>query len=63
MGLRLFKVLKSNPETKDIPVITLTSYAMEEDRERFMREEFDGYILKPINVKDFSEEVKKYIHP
>lgn len=60
-GIEAIKILKSDTETKDIPVIALTSYAMEGDRERFMREGFNGYISKPINVKSFLGTVEKYI--
>ena len=59
-GVEAIRILKSDPETKDIPVIALTSYAMEGDRERFLREGFNGYIPKPIKVKSFIETIKKY---
>ncbi|MEK6692619.1 MAG: response regulator [Nitrospirota bacterium] len=62
-GIEAIKILKSDSETKDIPVIALTSYAMAGDRERLLNEGFNGYIPKPINVKNFIKEVKKYIKP
>ncbi len=60
-GIEAIKVLKTDPETRDIPVIALTSYAMAGDRERLLNESFNGYIPKPINVKRFIETIKKYV--
>ncbi|MBM4140070.1 MAG: response regulator [Nitrospira sp.] len=55
------RILKENPETKNIPVIALTSYAMKGDRERFLSEGFVKYIAKPIKLDEFLEVVRKYL--
>jgi CheY-like chemotaxis protein len=60
-GIEAIRVLKTDPVTKDIPVIALTSYAMAGDSERLLNEGFNGYIPKPINVKRFIEAIKKYV--
>ncbi len=52
--------LKNDPRTAGIPVVALTSFAMKGDRERFLSEGFDGYLEKPISVKDFPEQVRGY---
>lgn len=52
-GLTAFGILQSNEETKNIPVIAATSYAMKGDRERFLEQGFADYIAKPIDVDDF----------
>ncbi len=41
-----------------VPMIALTAYAMEGDRERLISAGFDGYISKPIDVDPFLETVK-----
>ena len=52
--------LKKEPRTAAIPVVALTSFAMRGDRERFLAEGFDGYLEKPITVKEFPDQVRRY---
>lgn len=48
-GIRITQLLKSNKETKHIPVILVTAHAMQGDKETFLKESgADGYISKPI---------------
>jgi CheY-like chemotaxis protein len=35
-----------------IPVIAVTAYAQSQDREKIMNNNFDGYISKPIDVRE-----------
>jgi len=59
-GTEATRLIKSNPEYKDIPIIALTSYPMKGDKEKFMGAGFDDYISKPIDVSEFIKTVKKY---
>jgi two-component system cell cycle response regulator DivK len=52
--------LKGDPRTARIPIVALTSLAMKGDREWFLSAGFDGYLEKPISVKDFPEQVRGY---
>ena len=52
-GLSATQVLKQNPQTKDIPIIALTGYAMPEDEEKAYTAGCDGYMSKPIDPKLF----------
>jgi two-component system, cell cycle response regulator DivK len=52
--------LKGDARTAAIPVVALTSFAMKGDRERFLAAGFDGYLEKPISVKEFPEQVRRY---
>ena len=60
-GITVGKALRSRENTRDIKIIALTAYAMKGDRERFLELGFDGYISKPIRMKDFLESVSGYL--
>lgn len=60
-GIEVKRFLKSSDETKDIKVIALTAYAMKGDKEMFLNEGFDGYISKPVKMKEFLEAIDNYI--
>jgi CheY-like chemotaxis protein len=47
-GTEVLQRLRSQPESKKIPVIALTAHAMSGDRERFLAQGFNGYLAKPI---------------
>lgn len=48
-GLKICKLLKSNPQTAKIPVMLVSAHAMSGDRESFLNDSgADGYIKKPI---------------
>jgi len=60
-GTAAVGLLKDEPRTAKIPVVALTSFAMKGDRERFLGEGFDGYMEKPISVREFPTQVRSYL--
>ena len=60
-GITALKKLKTDPETKSIPVIAITASAMTYTRVTMLAEGFDGFQSKPISVKDFLEEVRRVL--
>jgi CheY-like chemotaxis protein len=56
-GLEVTKRLKEDPNTRDIPVVAVTSYAMKGDRERALAAGCAGYITKPIDKTTLLSEV------
>jgi two-component system cell cycle response regulator DivK len=60
-GTEAVRLLKDEGRTAKIPVVALTAFAMKGDRERFLAEGFDGYVEKPISVRDFPEQVRSYL--
>lgn len=50
-GLSATKIIKADPDLKDIPIFALTGFAMESDKEKASDIGFAGYIVKPFSVK------------
>lgn len=59
-GMTALRQLREDSQTASIPVVALTAFAMKDDRERFLEAGFDGYLDKPINVKEFPEQVRQF---
>jgi two-component system cell cycle response regulator DivK len=57
-GSTALQHLKSDPRTRDIPVIAVTASAMPLERAQILEVGFDGYQAKPISVKALMAEVK-----
>jgi len=60
-GLSATKIIKEDPALKDIPVVALTSYAMQGDEEKALEAGCRGYIAKPIDTRKFLETVAQYL--
>jgi two-component system cell cycle response regulator DivK len=60
-GLEVVKTLKSSDDTRNLKVIALTAYAMKGDKEMFLEQGFDGYIPKPIKMKEFLSAIEDYL--
>ena len=57
-GYQVLEKLRSQDNTKDIPVIAISANAMPKDIEKGKKAGFDGYITKPVNVKELIKEVE-----
>ena len=60
-GLRATRILKEDPDLMEIPVVAVTSYAMQGDDEKATKAGCAGYITKPINTKEFLKTIEQYI--
>ncbi len=56
-GWEATRQIKAAPETRDIPVIALTSHAMAGDRERALAAGCDDYDTKPIDLPRLLEKM------
>ena len=59
-GSDVLRTLKQDAGTAPIPVVALTSFAMKGDREWFLSTGFDGYLAKPISVREFPDQVRGF---
>jgi CheY-like chemotaxis protein len=51
-GVTALGQLRADPATAKIPVIALTAFAMQDERQRFRSAGFDGDLVKPINIRE-----------
>jgi len=48
---------------KHIPIIALTANALQGDREKYIDAGMDGYISKPMQIKELKKVLNKFIYP
>lgn len=56
-GIEALKKLKSDPGTKHIPVVVLTSSKEEIDIKTAYKLGVNSYIVKPVDYNDFAETI------
>ncbi len=59
-GIAAIGRLRDAPDTASIPVVAVTAQAMAGDRERILGAGFDGYLVKPIAIRELPEQVRQY---
>ena len=60
-GLTFTRELKSDPSTRDIPIVALTAHAMHGDRDLAFSAGCAGYIAKPIDTRTFGHQVRYFV--
>jgi len=59
-GYQLLADLRGS-ESESLKIVALTAHAYEADQSRAMAAGFDGYITKPIDVREFPGQVARYL--
>jgi len=59
-GVEALHRLRADGRTASIPIVAVTAQAMRGDRERFLAEGFDGYVAKPVNLRELLASVRFY---
>ena len=62
-GIEALKQLRADPATATIPVIAVTASVMVSDRRNITDAGFDGYVGKPLNLKEFLAAVASALAP
>ena len=60
-GLSATKAIKADNALKNIPIVALTSYAMQGDEEKALDAGCEGYITKPLDTRKFLETISQYL--
>lgn len=61
-GWAATRQLKSDPETRNIPIIALTAHAMADDRNRCLEAGCDDYDTKPIDFTRLMGKLQTLLH-
>jgi two-component system cell cycle response regulator DivK len=60
-GYEVTRRLKGDTRLKNIPIIALTAHAMKGSMEEALAAGCDGYISKPINVRELPEQLEHFL--
>lgn len=62
-GVEVIESIKSNPETRHIPVVAVTAHVWDTIAQAAGQVGCDGYISKPFSPKQLVTEIQKYLNP
>ncbi len=60
-GIQAVTRLKADPDTRDLKIVGVTSFAMKGDRERILQAGCDEYVAKPIDTRELPKLVKRLL--
>jgi|ERR1700722_4939567 len=60
-GFAVIRKIRENPSLATLPVLAITAYAMRGDRESVLNAGFNGYLSKPINSRDVTNEIERLL--
>jgi CheY-like chemotaxis protein len=60
-GFGVVSKIRENPQMAALPVVAVTAYAMQGDREKILNSKFDGYLSKPVNARSLAEELERLL--
>lgn len=60
-GMDIIEQLKMTDDIAKIPVIAVTAFAMQDDKQNILGAGCEEYLSKPISIGIFLETIKKYI--
>jgi CheY-like chemotaxis protein len=61
-GFGTISKLRKNPSFASLPVLAVTAYAMQGDRQRVLDSGFDGYLSKPIDPAALDQELERLLN-
>lgn len=56
-GFAVLQRIRENPRFAALPVLAVTAYAMQGDREKVLNAGFDGYLSKPVDARSLTEQL------
>ena len=60
-GFAVIRKIRENPRFASMPVVAVTAYAMQGDREKILSSKFDGYLSKPVDSRSLVQELDRFL--
>ena len=60
-GYAVARRIRENPALAQLPILAITAYAMQGDRERILQSGFDGYLSKPVLARALADELERLL--
>lgn len=60
-GFTATKLIRKSEGKRKIPIIAMTAYALQEDADRCLAAGMDDYLSKPVDLKEFTHHVRKWV--
>ena len=60
-GIEALRQVRADPACAAIPIVAFTASVMQSDRSQIQAAGFDGFLGKPINLKEFLETIKRLL--
>jgi CheY-like chemotaxis protein len=60
-GFGVVRKIRESARFASLPVVAVTAYAMQGDREKILSSKFDGYLSKPVDARSLGEELDRLL--
>ena len=60
-GAEALRRIRASERTRDVPVVAVTAFAMDHDRQNAFDSGFTGYVEKPISVRRLPQQVRDFL--
>lgn len=60
-GAEALRRIRASERNRVVPVVAVTAFAMDHDRERAFESGFTGYVEKPISVRRLPQQVRDFL--
>jgi two-component system, cell cycle response regulator DivK len=60
-GLSATRIIKEDPDLKNIPILATTGLAMHDEVEKGLESGFSGYIIKPCGVQEILKTLARFL--
>lgn len=60
-GAEALRRIRAGERTREVPVVAVTAFAMDHDREHAFASGFTGYVEKPISIRRLPQQVKDFL--